>query len=317
MLGVNRGAARLCRLMAERWEELGVKVDRAGNGATVIDAGVEAKGGFEAGRLVTEICMGGLGSATLTTMELGGTSFPAISVYTDHPAVALLGAQFAGWRIKVGDYFAMGSGPARALSLKPRELYEKIGYRDEADEAVMVLEADKKPGEEALEYIAKECGVKADRLYVVVTPTSSVAGSTQISGRIVETGLHRLTELGFDPKKVLYGCGVAPIAPIHPKSVKAMGRTNDMLMYAGATFFMVDAESDEELKTLVEKAPSSSSKDYGKPFYEIFKDAGFDFYKIDPALFAPAMVTVNNVRTGSTFTAGKLDVEIFRKSLGL
>jgi methenyltetrahydromethanopterin cyclohydrolase len=303
--------------LIERQVEYHVNVKSLACGTTFIDAGINSKGGFLAGKLITEICLGGYGEANLSSITYGDLKLPSIFVATDHPAIATLGSQFAGWKISVGKYFAMGSGPARALALKPKELYEKIGYRDESDVAVVLLETTEEPPPEVAEFIAKECNVAADKLYIIATPTSSIAGSVQISGRVVETGLHKLTEVGLDPKCVLYGCGSAPIAPIHPKFAKAMGRTNDMILYGGSTMYIVDHESDEKLREITEKVPSSTSKDYGKPFAELFKEAGYDFYKIDPGLFAPASITVNNIRTGAVFKAGEVNVAIIKKSIGL
>ena len=137
----------------------------------------------------------------------------------------------------------------------------------------------------------------------------------QVSGRIVETGLHKLLEMGYNPKNVLSGLGVAPIAPVHPKFTKAMGRTNDMILYGGVVYITVEDDDEEKLKKIVDEAPSSSSRDYGRPFTEIFKAAGHDFYKIDPALFAPAVVTVNNVTTGHLFRAGRIDINLISKSI--
>jgi len=211
----------------------------------------------------------------------------------------------------------MGSGPARAIALKPKELYQKIGYSESYENAVIVLEADHYPTEEAIKYIAQECETTPANVYALVAPTSSMAGSVQISGRIVESGIHRLTELGLDPKKILYGSGYAPISPIHPKPAKAMGRTNDAISYGGATFYSVDAEDDTKLKELISRAPSSASKDYGRPFYEIFKAANFDFYKIDPGLFAPATFAVTNIRTGLTYTAGKINPSLLKETMQL
>ncbi|MBS7644366.1 methenyltetrahydromethanopterin cyclohydrolase [Candidatus Bathyarchaeota archaeon] len=317
MLSVNRNALAVLRRLIERQVEFNVNVKSLASGTTFIDAGINSKGGFLAGKLITEICLGGYGKANLSSITYGDMKLPSIFVATDYPAIATLGSQFAGWKISVGKYFAMGSGPARALALKPKELFEKIGYRDESDVAVILLETTEEPPPEAAEFIAKECNVAADKLYIIATPTSSIAGSVQISGRVVETGLHKLTEVGLDPKCVLYGCGSAPIAPVHPKFAKAMGRTNDMILYGGSTMYIVDYESDEELREITEKVPSSTSKDYGKPFAEVFKEAGYDFYKIDPGLFAPASITVNNIRTGTVFKAGEVNVAIIKKSIGL
>jgi len=210
----------------------------------------------------------------------------------------------------------MGSGPARALALKPRELYERIGYADEADVAVLVLETAKEPPESVITYISNQCRITTDRLLLILVPTTTVAGSTQISGRVVEEGIHKLTELGFDPKSIIRACGYAPIAPVHPNFAEAMGRTNDAIIYAGVTCYTVRHDDDNKLRELVNKATSLASKSYGRPFLEIFKEVGYDFYKIDRGLFAPAVLFVNNIKTGSIFKAGKIDVEIFKRSIG-
>lgn len=316
MLSVNRGAFKIVEELMSKPEYYGVKVERVEGGGTVIDAGVKARGGYEVGLRITEICMGGLGKAYLTVKPYENFLLPTVVVYTDEPCIATLGAQFAGWRIKVGDFFALGSGPARALSQQPRELYAKIGYRDESDVAVIVFETDRYPSADVFKYVADKCGVKPSDVYAVMTPTSSIAGSTQISGRIVETGIHKLTELGFDPKKILYGAGSAPIAPIHPKSTRAMGRTNDAIIACGEVYLTVDYDG-EDLEDYVKKVPSSESKMYGKPFFQIFKEAGYDFYKIDPGIFSPAQITVNNLRDGAVYTAGRVDVSLLKKSLSL
>jgi methenyltetrahydromethanopterin cyclohydrolase len=312
-VSVNVRASRIVEEMIARKDEIGVSVYKVGEG-TVIDAGVEALGGYLAGRCLTEVCLGGLGSASIIWKRFGEIGLPAVVVSTDHPSIALLGSQFAGWQIKVEKFIAMGSGPARALALKPKELYEKIGYRDEANTAVIVLETTQKPDEGVVEYISNACSVDSKDLYIILASTSSLAGSTQISGRIVETGLHKLVDVGLDPKLVLYGSGCAPIAPVHPRFQRAMGRTNDALLYGGETFFTVKYEDDEELRRIVEQVPSSKSRDYGRSFFETFKEAGYDFYKIDPALFAPACITVNNLKTGSAYRAGQMNEKVLKES---
>ena len=315
-MSVNRTAWTLAKKLCDQAEEFGVVAKETKLGATLIDAGIEAKGGFLAGRIITEICLGGYGKAEIFCKQYGDLEFPSTFIHTDHPAVATLGSQFAGWQVKIGKYTAIASGPARALALKPRELYEKIEYWDKADVAVLVLETVKEPPEEVITYISDECKVEPDHLSLILVPTSTITGSTQISGRIVETGMHKLMELGFDPKLITNACGYAPIAPVHPKFAQAMGRTNDAVMYAGVAYYTTSYDDDERLRKLVDNAPSSASKSYGKPFFELFKEADYDFYKIDPGLFAPAVLIVGNAKTGSTFKAGKIDVEIFKRSIG-
>jgi len=314
---VNRRALKLVEKLRENADEYCVQINKTSLGTTLIDAGIKAKGGFQAGKLITEICLGGFGKVEIYPMQLDDFVLPSVFVHTSHPAISTLGSQFADWQIKEGDYTAIGSGPARALAKKNCELYEKIGYEDESDETVMVLETSVEPPKPVIKKIANDCGVPASKLSLILVPTTSVAGSTQVSGRIVETGLHKLLKVGLDPKKVMNAFGSAPIAPVHPKFIVAMGRTNDAILYAGFAHYDVMDYGDEKLRELVQRAPSSASKSYGQPFQQTFKNAGYDFYKIDPNLFAPAMVSACNLDTGSLFRAGEINLRVFKRSIGL
>lgn len=313
---MNRLAWRLLEALIRKPDFYKVKVHKQRRGATVIDAGINAEGGFQAGRLITEICLGGLGNARIMCKEYGHLQLPSIFVSTDHPSIATLGSQFAGWHIKEESFSAIGSGPARALALKPERIYEEIGYRDACDRAVLVLETEKPPSGELVRRISKECKVKPEKLAVILTPTTSLAGAIQISGRAVETGIHKLRKAGLDPKTILHAWGCAPIPPIHPEFAEAMARTNDVILYGGTAWYSVRFDDEDKLAKIVESAPSMASKAYGRPFIEVFKVAKHDFYKIDPNLFAPAAVVVSNVKTGHTFRAGQIVPEVLQKSLG-
>jgi methenyltetrahydromethanopterin cyclohydrolase len=318
-VSVNQLTVPLVEKLINEAERLGVQVTKHSSGAVVVDVGLKAKGSEEAGKIVTLICLGNLAEISIGREKYGeDLELPTLyETTTGHPAVATLGAQFAGWAIKTEDYFAMGSGPARALSLQPKKLYQKLCYKDEAKVAVILLEADSLPTESALKLMAETCNVPLEGLYVLIASTSSLVGSVQIAGRVVETGIHKLTELGFNPNKILKGKGSAPIAPVHPKSEVAMGITNDMILYGGDVYYEVACKTDDEIINIIDEAPSIASRDYGKPFYETFKEAGGDFYKIDPGLFAPAKITLHNVKTGNTFTAGKISAPILKRSLAL
>lgn len=149
---------------------------------------------------------------------------------------------------------------------------------------------------------------------MVLTSTTSLAGMVQISGRIVETGLFRLDLLGLDLKKVKYGAGFAPIMPLHTNMGKVMGRAEDELTYGDVTSYIVD-EDEDVLKEIAQKSPSTNCSDYGKTSYEIYKAVNFDFTKIDPALFAPASITLTSARTGATFTYGEVNNKIIKESV--
>jgi methenyltetrahydromethanopterin cyclohydrolase len=317
MISVNEYGIDVFEEMMDNSEELQVGIEELNNGTTIIDAGVEEEGGFEAGLYVARICMADLVDIKFSSFDLGTFVSPAVELTTDYPVIACMASQFAGWRIKGENFFGMGSGPARALSLKPKELYDEIGYEDDATEAVLVLESNVIPEEDVAETIAEECQVDSEDLYIVVVPTASVAGSVQISARGIETGIHRLEVLGFDINTIKHAHGIIPISPVVGDDLKCMGSCNDCIMYGGRMYYAVDCDDVEELKGYVKNVPSQNSRDYGKPFYVTFKEAKFDFYKVDAASFAPAEVTVNELNSGKTFTSGKINNAVLLESFGV
>jgi methenyltetrahydromethanopterin cyclohydrolase len=313
-LGMNRRAAALADAMAEAAALLRVRMRTLANGARVIDAGIETDGGYGAGLAIAEICMGGLGDLSYATAQIGGRSWPAVLVTNDHPAVSCMASQYAGWAISVDKFFAMGSGPLRAHARVEKELFEKLGYRETADVGVLVLEGRMAPTEAVADWVAEKAGLRASQLTFVIAPTASLAGGVQISARILETGLHKMETLGFDVRRVVSAFGVAPIAPVAKNDLRAIGRTNDCILYGGQAHYTMRA-GDDELAELAAKVPASASRDYGTPFYDIFKRYEGDFYKIDPLLFSPAEVWLTSTETGRTFHAGRLNHEVLEASL--
>jgi len=325
-INLNKSALVIFRKMCDAADKYAVTVEETELGATLVDAGINAEGGYLAGEIITEICLAGYGTANIIPIQYGDVILPSVLVKTDYPALSTLGSQFAGWQVKVEDFSAIASGPARALALKPKSLYLKLNHNEESDSAVIVLETEKKPPESVIQFIADKCKILPKNLFLVMFSTTSLAGATQVSGRVVETGLHKLERVGLDPLIVKHAFGYAPIVPLHPVAGDAMGRTNDAILYGGVTNYTVNFEDEKELERIVQQAPSSSSKMIQEAralaakspkFLDIFKEAGFDFYKIDTNIFAPAVVSINNMKTGKTFSAGNIDVEIIKGSLGL
>lgn len=320
MVSVNQEAKKTVDLLIKNADELNIAVDVLSNGSTVIDAGVNVSGSFKAGELYTKVCLGGMADVGISIPGDLSEKFalPSVKIKTDFPAISTLGSQKAGWSVSVGDFFALGSGPARALALKPAETYEEIGYRDDADIAILTLEADQLPGTDVTESIAADSSVSPEDVYVLVAPTSSLVGSIQISGRVVENGTYKMLEfLKFDVNKVKHAAGIAPIAPVDPDGLKAMGKTNDAVLFGGRTYYYVESEEGDDIKSVAEQLPSSASDGYGKPFFDVFKEAEFDFYKIDKGMFAPAEVVINDLRTGKIFKTGYVNNELLMKSFGL
>lgn len=313
-LGLNARARAIADRAVEQADVLRLQVRTLAGGARVIDAGIEAAGGYGAGLAMAELCMGGLGRVAYTPVQVGPDQWPGLQVWTDHPAVACMASQYAGWAIQEGDWFAMGSGPLRAHARVERELFEKLGYAERAAHGVLVLEGRTPPTDAVVARIAERAGLAPDALTLVVAPTASLAGGVQIAARVLETGLHKMDTLGFDVRRVVSAMGTAPVPPTAKSDVRAIGRTNDCILYGGVARYVVRAE-DDELEALAAKLPASASADYGAPFHDTFKRYGFDFYKVDPHLFSPGEVWLTSATSGRTFHGGRPNPEVLRASL--
>ena len=313
-LGLNERAWRIADAMVANAAALRVTARTLPGGARVIDAGIDTPGGYGAGRALAEICMGGLADVAYPPLLLGGDTWPGVRVWTDHPAVSCMASQYAGWAIQVGKYFAMGSGPLRAHARVEQELFAKLRYAERAERGVLVLETRAAPTDAVAAWVGQKAGLAPSQLTFVVAPTASLAGGVQIAARMLETGLHKMDTLGFDVTKVVSGMGTAPLPPVAKNDLQAIGRTNDCILYGGQARYTVNAD-DAELSALVPKIPAAASKDYGTPFYEIFKRYDGDFYKIDPLLFSPAEVWLTSVGSGKTYHAGQVNPDVLRASL--
>ena len=305
---LNERAHRICSFLQQLEDELRISAQTLKCGTIVHDYGVETFGGLRAGIHLAEISMAGLSEIKI----IPGNIAQSVSVYTDHPVSSCLASQYAGWQIKEGDYFAMGSGPMRA-AFGNEEIFKTIGFTEKASHIVGVLESGKLPNDIVCEQLAADCEVTPADITLCVAPTASFAGNIQVVARSVETAMHKLHEVGFDVTKIRSGYGHAPLPPIADNDLMGIGRTNDAILYGGEVSLWVDA-ADDELSDVIEKVPSCASSDYGVPFEEVFKRHNGDFYKIDPHLFSPARVTMMNVNSGKTFAAGEIREDLVKQS---
>jgi methenyltetrahydromethanopterin cyclohydrolase len=316
-LSVNRLVSPLLQGLLDKAAILGIEAHRDGTGALIIDAGLQVRGSVTAGLLIADICMGGLGHATLRAASHEG--WPTwLQVRSAQPVLACLGSQYAGWSLAASKeetggkkFFSLGSGPARALAVKEK-LYEELGYRDHADSGVLVLEVDRLPPPVVINKVLHDCGLAPEGLSLIVAPTASLAGITQVVARVLEVAMHRAHELGFALYDIIGGSATAPLPAPSPDGVQAMGRTNDAILYGGQVHLTVRGD-DGAARHLAQRLPSLHSRDYGRSFADIFVAAGYDFYKIDGALFAPAEVWVSNIDSGNTWHGGRLNMALLRE----
>ena len=149
----------------------------------------------------------------------------------------------------------------------------------------------------------------------MLTPTTSLAGTTQVVARVLEVALHRAHELGFALENIVEGSAAAPLPAPSADGVEAMGRTNDAILYGGQVHLSVRGEADAA-RALAKALPSLNSRDHGKSFAELFTAAGYDFYQLDGALFAPAEVWVSHLGSGQTWHAGRVDMDLLHRLWG-
>jgi len=311
-LSMNQRAAALVDALVADADALSIAVRALESGARLVDCGAQVRGGLQAGIGFAAACMGGLGRIDAVPVTVGERTWPGIGVSVDDPAAACLAAQYAGWKLEHDDFFAMASGPGRALA-RSEDLFEELAWREHADTAVLCLETRQDPPAAIVDKVAQRCGVPASAITFLIAPTASVCGSVQISARVVETALHKLHELGVDPARVRSGWGCCPIAPVAAGDPAAIGRTNDAVLYGGTVHLWLEA-GDDETGDLAQRLPSSASDAFGTPFGELLKAADWNFYDIDPLLFSPADVTLTSTESGRAHHAGGLAPEVLERS---
>ncbi len=316
-LSINRLAGVLVTVLRARAAQLGIRVEHLDDGVTVIDGGMEVRGSVAAGVLIGEICMGGLGKVVLSTRP--SEAWPSwLEVSSAQPVLSCLASQYAGWSLSAKKedadgkkFFSLGSGPARALACR-EDLFAELGYRDDSHSGVLVMEVDRRPPRIVIDKIVRDCGIAREHLTLILTPTTSLAGTTQVVARVLEVAMHKAHELGFRLADIVDGSASAPLPSPSPDAGVAMGRTNDAILYGGRVHLKVSC-ADEDARELAERLPSANSRDYGRSFADIFRDYEYDFYKIDPALFAPAEVWVSNLASGRSWHTGGLNMGLLRE----
>ncbi len=315
MVNLNDRAKYITDTLIDLANDLKISSSFSPEGVSLIDLGISVAGGLEAGRLLAETCLAGLAHVSYAPSADIFPTTTAVQIDTDHPVQACMASQYAGWQLVTDDFFGMGSGAMRAASGR-EELFKDIGHTENASQVVGVIETAKPPTESVCKMIAEACGVTPSKLTLAFAPTASLAGTVQVVARSLETALHKMHELGFDLARIESGTGVAPLPPVAADDLAGIGRTNDAILYGGEVSIWVTGD-DSSIESIGSKIPSGASKDYGKPFIEVFKEYDHDFYKIDPHLFSPAVININNLETGSCYRFGELNPVVLSQSFGL
>ena len=226
------GARRRAASNARGELRIGVHTLRAAR--AILDAGVDARGGLDAGRALAELCMGGLGH---------------VDVRADHDRRASRGpACRCGPTIRPSPAWPR-STPAGRSTRKGSSRWDPVRCaRRRASSgscsrswatartphaACSCSRGGRCPTEDVAAWVAAKAGVEPEGITFAVAPTASVAGGVQIVARVLETGLHKMDALGFDVTRVRSAIGTAPIPPVAKNDLRAVGRTNDCILYGG------------------------------------------------------------------------------------
>lgn len=307
---LNRRAKKICDSVGQSLERLDVRTSTFSNGATVLDFATDRIGTFAAGIELARICMSDLAEISIA-QPMENYPWPRLQIVTDHPVAACIASQYAGWPFSTESYFSMCSGPIR-LARGKEEILQQYELSTDEKTIVAIFEASNLPSESDVEELAKKCGRDPADATVCVAKTSSLPGSMQVVARSVETAMHKMFEIGFDLSRVQRAIGLAPIPPLGNDDYRSMGWTNDSMLYGAEVQLWVS--NPDDIYSLADQLPSSTSKDFGRPFAEIFEEYDRDFYKVDRKLFSPAKVTINCLESGKTATAGELRYDLLTSS---
>jgi methenyltetrahydromethanopterin cyclohydrolase len=318
MFSINQNAVRIVKeKIMPRAEELNCRIIHLKNGATVIDMGVDAPGGWLAGKLFVEACIGGLGHVDFGRFQYGSIDLPSIDVYIDHPQEACLASQFSGWKMPGKDIPGyinpIGSGPARALA-RNDIFWQAWPYEDIHHETVFAAQTTEIPDESIAAQIASACKLHTENVYILATKTCSIAGSIQICSRTVEASIWRLHRKGFDIAKIISGMGTCAIAPPVQDELKGMDRVNTALIYGASVRYIVNC-ADEEIKAVIHQVPFNASRRFGERFIDLFEEGKRDFYLVDKDIHTIACYEITNYATGRTFNAGVIREDRLKESL--
>jgi methenyltetrahydromethanopterin cyclohydrolase len=315
MFSISQDAVRIVKEKILPYaEQLNCKVIHMPDGATVIDMGVHAPGGWQAGKLFVEATIGGLGYVTFGSFQVEDLSLPSIDVYIDHPVEATQSSQFSGWQMPGSDPASkitpIGSGPARAIARNDR-WSQASPYQDIHHETVFAAQTTETPAEDFIAEVAAACKISPQNLYILAARTASITGAIQIGSRTVEASLGKIMALGFDLSKVVCGMGTCPIVPPVHDEFKGMDRVNTALIYGATVRYVFDCE-DHEIEQLIKKLPFNASPRFGEPFAKIFEEGERNFYKVDKDIHSIAVYEITNYASGRTFKAGEIRVDMLK-----
>ena len=308
---VNEAAAALIeKEILPQPQRLNVEVHQLKNGAVVLDMGIHCKGGFVAGKLFSEIGMGGLGQTSFHMLPLGEYLVPGLRVFTEDPGVCEMSSYIARTQVNWRGRVQVVSGPVRAI-LGSDDFAQAVSYRDpNPRKAVAGVQTEDLPDEELAQLIGEACGIDPGRLYIMAARTGCMTGAVQISARNVEQSMPTLYDRGLPMEVVLEGNATSPIVSVPDDELVAYGRVNDCLIYGQETNLYIDCDEQVLEKMLPDIPFSKNTEIYGTPFQELFARCQNSWANVPRDWDAPCRINFFNVASGKSCSVGQIGTQV-------
>jgi len=327
-ISVNKLGYGIVEEMIKDCDKLNIAVNKLKNETTVLDCGVNVPGGYKAGELASKIRLGGLAEVRVTNTTYGDTSLPTAVTYTDFPSMISLctyvwyGVVPQPFETKA-EFSAWISGPSKALARGDpilSKIFNKLDYEDKSDVGVLVVQSRKLPDEKVADMLAKKCKIDPKNLYLVVTPTESIAGSVQVvavSG--LEDTFWRLTEFyGIPYERIKYALGSTPIPPIHSRVYEVPCITSDdAIRYGGIVHYWIESAEGEDLEKVVKgMVIENYPQHYGKSYYQIGgHPPDLKTFAKEGRGFVVGEAGIYDTRTCKMYKAGKVHIDMIKMLL--
>ena len=262
---------------------------------------------------MARVCTAGLADVSLQS----GPDGPEVQLASDDPVRACLASQYAGWQIKAEQVLrhglradAGGRRPRGDLRAHPRQ-----------GAAAVSPSACSKPAStrprRSSPTSSNHLPATAEKLTLLVAPASSMAGTVQVVARSLETALHKLHELKFDLRQVVSGYGVAPLPPVAADEGRAIGWTNDAILYGGRVVLWVRADDEVLDQRRPEGAVERLARPRGAVRRRSSSGTAATSTRSTRMLFSPAdgRVPQPEDREGAT-AFGRTEPDLLRRSFG-
>ena len=250
------------------------------------------------------------GSATWPTRRSRwGRDMAGLTVWTDQPARAWPRSTPAGRSRWTNTLPWVGPAPAHARV--ERELFEKLEYAEEAAHGV-VLETRTLPTDEVAAWVAQKARLRPSQLTFVVAPRPVSRAARRSPRASSRPGCTRWRRSASTSAASSSGIGTAPLPPVAKNDLRAIGRTNDCILYGGQAA-TPSGPGMRSWPSSRRRSPRRRRATTGRRSTRS-SSATRAILQDRSLLFSPAEVWLTSIESGRTFHAGRLNAEVLTAS---